>query len=452
MALATLPPAADPAALQTWDPAADAQTEALFAALSTRAQDIQALTLRLNALAAETRAAAVSAYLAAAQAQASASMAAMRPNGLTFLGAVGTCHAGPGTDPLLPPLELDLTSLGLQEGDLVWSAMALASTSNRDMTPALTDGWTPGTELYANDTWDTNTHCQWRIMGATPDDYVNYVYTFPTAAVGCVALAFRPSAGMTITITHAAVVGANTGNANPPAATASADGFSIVCGAAAFGAAFSGDFSSLSSGYTAAYSGSAAGTDYHLKLAAAYAPIAAGPIDPGAFAVASDSTSASWAAYHYLITAVAETITYVPGTAYSTPVVVVGSDGRSYACMGVDVVDDDPVGSLSGNWSCLDPDPVLAGALVAGLELAIGWDCVASGTDPLLPATLIWSRGRERYRAALTYAGTPVNCTEAVLSYSGDAGATWVPVSPWHTASLTYLPGGAPYRCAWNIP
>jgi len=236
--------------------------------------------------------------------------------GLTFLGAVGTCHAGLGTDPLLPPLELDLTSLGLQEGDLVWSAMALASTTNRDMTPALTDGWTPGTELYANDTWDTNTHCQYRVMGATPDDFVNYVYTYPTAAVGCVALAFRPPAGATITIdAAAATTGLNSGNANPPAATATADGFSIVCGAAAFSSAFSGNFSSLSSGYTAAYSGSAAGTDQHLKLAAAYAPAAAGTIDPGAFAVASDNTGASWASYHYLITAAVDGAAQLAGTA-----------------------------------------------------------------------------------------------------------------------------------------
>lgn len=49
----------------------------------------------------------------------------------------------------------------------------------------LTDGYTELTDLYANDSWDSNLAVSWKIMGATPD-----------TTVSCVAGASRGSVGL----------------------------------------------------------------------------------------------------------------------------------------------------------------------------------------------------------------------------------------------------------------
>ena len=89
---------------------------------------------------------------------------------------------------------IDLTSLGLQDGDLVILYTGAPRNSNIDVgiNTASSSGWTEETEQYADDTRDANGVLCYKFMGSTPDTSVSVLSTGTAAYPGVTAVrAFR---------------------------------------------------------------------------------------------------------------------------------------------------------------------------------------------------------------------------------------------------------------------
>ena len=75
-------------------------------------------------------------------------------------------------------------------GDIVIAVFATGSTVDRAL--SITDGTTAytliGTELYSNDTYDTNLRVAYKVMGATPDTNVTFGPTLNAADAGAMAV------------------------------------------------------------------------------------------------------------------------------------------------------------------------------------------------------------------------------------------------------------------------
>lgn len=89
---------------------------------------------------------------------------------------------------------IDLTPLGLEDGDLVILYTGAPRNSDIDVgiNTAVASGWTEEAEQYADDTRDANGVLCYKFMGATPDTSVNVLGTGTTSYPGVTAIrAFR---------------------------------------------------------------------------------------------------------------------------------------------------------------------------------------------------------------------------------------------------------------------
>lgn len=143
---------------------------------------------------------------------------------------------------------------------------------------------------------------------------------------------------------------------------------------------------------------------------------------------------------------------YDPTRTYGAPETALGSDGRVYRCLWLEVRGDDPVISTSGSWAALSPDQDLAVAILCGGLAVPGWDLTSAAAPAGELAPLVAERGSERYRARLAWVGTSGGLDRSLLitlEYSPNAGGTWAPVGPWHTATAAHA-GGIMIGWAWN--
>jgi hypothetical protein len=87
-------------------------------------------------------------------------------------------------------------------------------------------------------------------------------------------------------------------------------------------------------------------------------------------------------------------------------------------------------------------------AVVAGG--AAGWNQTASGGTAEQPAQLLWAKGTEQIKAALTWGttgGAAGNVSVAVYSYSANSGGTWDTMG---TETMTYDTAGNCTAIAWS--
>lgn len=160
---------------------------------------------------------------------------------LAYVG--GTSNTGTGAT-----YDVDLSGLGLQEGDIVIVATGWASEANGD--PGVDEaGYTELGEYYSSSTRDANAAFAWKIMGGTPDanvtvrgpsdgqyggatavhawrgvDQSTPIDTASTLATGIVSA--RPNGAAITPVTDGAVIlsaGLGTGDTSPQAFTAPTD-------------------------------------------------------------------------------------------------------------------------------------------------------------------------------------------------------------------------------------
>ncbi len=192
---------------------------------------------------------------------------------------------------------------GLAEGDLVIVAFAMGENINVNMRALVTSpGWTYVTDLYSDDTQDTNLAVYAKFMGATPDASVTLTGTsILTTANSAVAMAFsgvdrtRP-----FDVTPTTATGIDTVLANPPAIIPVTTGAAVVAigggghlngSAVTYGgpANYTTNFVTLAANDT---NDSVVGMGYNLSPT-----IGGGGEDPGAFTYSTtDSVNYSWAA------------------------------------------------------------------------------------------------------------------------------------------------------------
>jgi hypothetical protein len=120
-------------------------------------------------------------------------------------------------------------------GDLVIAVYGTGSTADRTL--AITSGYTLiASELYSNDTFDTNLRVAYKFMGGTPDTATTFGPTGNTADAGAMAVYVFRGVDPDTPLDVAAVTGQaiNTSRVVPPDITPSTAGaFPVVAGAAA---------------------------------------------------------------------------------------------------------------------------------------------------------------------------------------------------------------------------
>ena len=201
------------------------------------------------------------------------------------------------------PLNSGLTggiASGVSAGDLVIVAFSTGSTANRSL--SITDGTTSytllGSELYSDDSFDTNLRVAYKFMGGTPDTTVSIG---PTGSLNDAGIAgvyvFRgvdSSTPLDVAVTTA--TGTNTVLANPPSITPiTAGAYVVAVGAGAHNLGLTPSYTS--SDLTDFRETSASNTNDSIIGIGHKPDWASGAFNPAAFGFDdSDSTSFSWAA------------------------------------------------------------------------------------------------------------------------------------------------------------
>lgn len=186
-------------------------------------------------------------------------------------------------------------------GDLVVVSYSEASGTDNAISGRIsTSGYTFMTELYANDTYDSNLAVFRKFMGSTPDSSIVVIGATGTASGVTVNIAVFRGVDTTTPLdaTTTTATGIDTGNVNPPAITPVTGGNVLVI----FGTAAS------QNGATSLFSGPAymtdfrqsarSGTSYRGVSGSGYVTGQAANVsyDPAAWTISSDATSKSWAA------------------------------------------------------------------------------------------------------------------------------------------------------------
>jgi len=190
---------------------------------------------------------------------------------------------------------VDLSSLGLAEGDLVIVATGLYGTSN--LNPGVsTSGYTEIADLYSDDTRDMNLSVNWKLMGSTPDSSVtcNGSGSSFNGAVGIAYVLRGVDQATPLDVTSTTATGIDSGVPDAPSITPTTSGAWVI--------AIGGSVANTSdtavtppSGYSnAVYQFS----DPNLGVAVAIASKAwtGGAEDPGAWTNWTTATSESWCA------------------------------------------------------------------------------------------------------------------------------------------------------------
>jgi hypothetical protein len=124
---------------------------------------------------------------------------------------------------------IDLTGLGLQQGDLVIVATGFTSTSNLNA-GVTSSGWTEVCDLYSDDSRDSNLAVCYKVMGSTPDTSVTCIASTAGGNSSCsVVQAFRGVDTTTpLDATTTTATGINTGVPNSPSITPTTSGAWVV--------------------------------------------------------------------------------------------------------------------------------------------------------------------------------------------------------------------------------
>ena len=151
---------------------------------------------------------------------------------ISYLGEVSVTHDGS-----VGGMTVSLTSLSLQQDDIVVVAFALASNTDRTI-GVNTAGYTEEAELFANDTYDANLSVSWKRMGASPDTSVDV--SGPGSSTHPARIIARGYRGVDATtamdVARTTATGTNGILVDPPSITPSTSGALIVvvgCGAGA---------------------------------------------------------------------------------------------------------------------------------------------------------------------------------------------------------------------------
>lgn len=223
---------------------------------------------------------------------------------IEYVGSTSTSNAVASGNKNLPLNTLSGgTRSAVQAGDLVLACYAVGSTTDRSLT--ITDGTSPytlaGTELYANDTFDTNLRVAYKRMGATPDANLVMGPSGSTADSGlCIVSVFANVDPETpLDVAPVTATGINSMLPNPAAITPVTPGaWIVVCAGAAHNASVITAYTTQ--GLTTARSSTAGGGTGTNRMANGIgykSDWVSGTYDPPAWTIAiTDSTSFSWAA------------------------------------------------------------------------------------------------------------------------------------------------------------
>jgi len=150
---------------------------------------------------------------------------------ISYLGEVSVTHDGS-----VGGMTVSLTSLSLQQDDIVVVAFTLASNTDRSI-GVNTAGYTEEAELFANDTYDANLSVSWKRMGSTPDSSVDV--SGPGSSTHPARIIARGYRGVDTTtamdVARTTATGTNGLLVDPPSITPTTSGALIVawgCGAA----------------------------------------------------------------------------------------------------------------------------------------------------------------------------------------------------------------------------
>ena len=150
---------------------------------------------------------------------------------ITYLGEVAVTHDGS-----VGGMTVSLTSLSLQQDDVVVVGFLLASNTDRSI-GVNTAGYTEEAELFANDTYDANLSVSWKRMGSTPDSSVDV--SGPGSSTHPARIIARGYRGVDTTtamdVARTTATGTNGLLVDPPSITPTTSGALIVawgCGAA----------------------------------------------------------------------------------------------------------------------------------------------------------------------------------------------------------------------------
>lgn len=152
---------------------------------------------------------------------------------IEFVGAAKAAKIGTTSGNSTIPLASGLTggiAGSVSEGDLVIAVFATGSTANRTL--SITTGYTLiDSELYADDSKDTNLRVMYKFMGSTPDTVTTFGPTGSASDAGAMVVYVFRGVDATTPLDVAAVsaTGINSPLANPPSITPVTAGAFIVC-------------------------------------------------------------------------------------------------------------------------------------------------------------------------------------------------------------------------------
>ena len=200
------------------------------------------------------------------------------------------------------PLNSGLTGgieSSVRTGDMVIVVHSVSSTTNSTLTirdPSSVAYTLIGSELYSDDTYDTNLRVAYKFMGATPDASVSFSDNLG-GTNGRIATAYVLRGVDSTTPLDVAAVTAtntNTGAVDPPSITPVTSGAAIV----AFGAAahnLGGVFFSFPSGSLYSWIANSNNTSNDSSHGIAQYAWTSGAFNPAAWTLAGTTTTDSWA-------------------------------------------------------------------------------------------------------------------------------------------------------------
>jgi hypothetical protein len=210
----------------------------------------------------------------------------------------------------------------VRTGDMVIVVHSVSSTSDVTLTirdPSSVAYTLIGSELYSNDTYDTNLRVAYKFMGATPDASVSFSDNLG-GTNGRIATAYvLRGVNSTTPLDVAAVTATNidTGNVDPPSITPVTSGAAIVV----FGAAahnLGGVFFSFPSGSLYSWIANSNNTSNDSSHGVAQYTWTSGAFNPAAWTLAGTTTTDSWASITVALRpATRGNIKYWNGTAWT---------------------------------------------------------------------------------------------------------------------------------------
>ena len=191
---------------------------------------------------------------------------------------------------------IDLSGLGMQQGDLVVVVSAIVSSTNQD--PGVsTSGYAELCDLYADDSRDANLAVSWKLMGATPDTSVDVLASAVISRASAAVVHVWRGADQTtpIDVTTTTATGINSALWNSPSITPVTSGAVVLsCGCGTGGAV--DNAITAPTGYGNQVDISAASGSFAITVGIASKAWTSGAEDPAAWTNITTGTAESWAA------------------------------------------------------------------------------------------------------------------------------------------------------------